>query len=426
MLKLLQFFTTLLFVPAFVVSIYIIIYNTFNLNIKNNNFISTASLDLLSSYQQIYIYTTIILTLVSIIIINRKALILKKYLIIFFLFFSIIIFFLIFTNSSLVFFIMYECLLLLTAIIVYFNSPNIRAKKITIHFLFWTQLSSLLLWIAILLIYWKTGSFNFNNYYIYNIDSNIFFLIKFLLLVSFCIKLPVWPFSYWLIKTHVEANTSFSIFLSGVLIKTALIGLIKFNLFFVNNLNFLLVFFILSSLLITSFELFTQIDLKKLIAYTTIQEMSLFLIFINFIGPSNKHLLFYFIILHTITSFILFFVNDLIYIRFKTRKTKVFLGCALTTPKLNFILVVVWLFFTSLPFTLKFIIELVIILKILILPTYIIVVIVVALQFLTIIFFSNNFITYSFGSGVKSTYDLIYTEFILIGLSIFFLITLVF
>jgi NADH-quinone oxidoreductase subunit M len=39
--------------------------------------------------------------------------------------------------------------------------------------------------------------------------------------IGFGIKIPVWPFHYWLTKVHVEAPTGFSIFLSGFLVKTA-------------------------------------------------------------------------------------------------------------------------------------------------------------------------------------------------------------
>lgn len=50
-----------------------------------------------------------------------------------------------------------------------------------------------------------------------------------LLFIGFGFKVPIWPFHFWLTKTHVEAPTGFSIFLSGFLVKSALFGFYKFT-----------------------------------------------------------------------------------------------------------------------------------------------------------------------------------------------------
>jgi NADH:ubiquinone oxidoreductase subunit 4 (subunit M) len=49
-------------------------------------------------------------------------------------------------------------------------------------------------------------------------------LIYTLLFFGFGFKFPIWPFHYWLTKTHVEASSGFSIYLSGFLVKSALFG----------------------------------------------------------------------------------------------------------------------------------------------------------------------------------------------------------
>lgn len=84
-----------------------------------------------------------------------------------------------------------------------------------------------------------------------------------------------------------------------------------------------------------------QIDFKKLIAYTTVQEMSIIVLFLLYNNFNNMSLIFYFILLHTFTSLILFFLNDVIYIRFKTRKTKLMLGIGSTAPKLNSLIILI-------------------------------------------------------------------------------------
>jgi len=90
----------------------------------------------------------------------------------------------------------------------------------------------------------------------------------------------MWPFHFWLTKTHVEAPTYFSIYLSGFLVKTAILGFI----IFIDYVSYqVLLFFIIISFVgvfDATLKFSHQIDLKKLVAYTTIQEMNMILLII--------------------------------------------------------------------------------------------------------------------------------------------------
>lgn len=416
----------------------LLIIITFNLIIYSVVFNDTANLFFIKKYTYLNfinktqfnlfntIYISILFTLLVLIILNRF--IIKKYplLLIIFYLFIIIIYVLIYTNSIFVFFLMYELLLLITSIIVYYSSANIRSKTITIYFVLWTQLSSLLLWITIILIYKNTNSYLFSDILLTNFTNQDKIIIKLLLIISFSIKLPLWPFSFWLIKTHVEANTSFSIFLSGVLIKTALVGLLKFQIFLTDSSNNFILLIIVISLICTTFALSHQIDFKKLIAYTTVQEMSLLLLFIFYQGIINLYLIKYYIIYHTLMSLLLFLLNDSIYIRFKTRKTKLFLGLSTITPKLNLIFILVWVIFISIPLSIKFVLELSLLFKLMSYNNIILFSILFILQFLTLVFFTNNIITYSFGNNFYTTLDLTKNELIVYTLTITLVIILIF
>ena len=97
--------------------------------------------------------------------------------------------------------------------------------------------------------------------------------------MGLAVKIPSWPFSFWITKTHVEVNTSFSIFLSGILVKIAIIALYKF--FFVfdyNSLNYIYIICLIG-IIDSSFKMINQTDFKKTIAYLTIQEMNILLFF---------------------------------------------------------------------------------------------------------------------------------------------------
>lgn len=417
---------TLMFNPfvfinsMFVVILWLLVGNYVKQNLFFTNF-SFHTTELQFMYT--VIFSSMLVVLLVILILNRKIIGYNQNNIIIFLVFSVVLFFLVFSKSILIFFLTYECLLLLTSIIVNVSSQNIRSKMITLYFIFWTQLSSFFLWVAIFLIYSYTKS-SILGFSLNLIPNDIFLIIKIALFLSFSIKLPLWPFSFWLIKTHVEANTSFSIFLSGVLVKTALIGFLKFQCFFINGNNSIFIHIIVISILSTTYAMGVQIDFKKLIAYTTVQEMSIIVLFLLYNNFNNINLIFYFVLLHTFTSLILFFLNDIIYIRFKTRKTKLMLGLGYLTPKLNSLIIVIWLLLTSVPLSFKFIFELVMLFKIFTLPNIVILIFIVSIQFVSIIFLSINIITYTFGNGYKTTFDLSKNEFIILVFSIVLLLLL--
>jgi len=92
---------------------------------------------------------------------------------------------------------------------------------------------------------------------------------------------PIWPLHYWLTKTHVEAPSGFSIYLSGFLVKSALFGFYKLTNILCGDFN--TSFFItitMVGVIDASLKMWGQTDLKKLVAYGTIQEMNLiFLVF---------------------------------------------------------------------------------------------------------------------------------------------------
>jgi NADH:ubiquinone oxidoreductase subunit 4 (subunit M) len=127
---------------------------------------------------------------------------------------------------------------------------------------------------AFLYLFFIVGTSNFSNivnFYFSAFEVNFVFCC---LLVGFGVKLPIWPFYGWLPKAHVEASTNFSIFLSGVLVKFAFFGLFKCLLVMSLEPTFLYVYpFLILGIVDAVFKLFYQIDLKKLVAYSTVVEM---------------------------------------------------------------------------------------------------------------------------------------------------------
>ena len=117
-------------------------------------------------------------------------------------------------------------------------------------------------------------------------------------LVGFGVKIPLAPFHYWLLKVHVESPTAFSIFLSGFLVKSALYCLFMLlNMFNTTQHYFILTSWIFYSLIIGTIGLAKSTDIKKLIAWATIQEMTFMLLFLVFKQMFLTHTCILFVIL---------------------------------------------------------------------------------------------------------------------------------
>nr|YP_010729733.1 Nad4 [Neorotalia gaimardi]WEF49973.1 Nad4 [Neorotalia gaimardi] len=164
-------------------------------------------------------------------------------------------------SSLLLFFICYECLIILSFFILFIFIPSFyRIRTAFFSFLF-----------SVL------GSINFILSLFYIISSISLFSL--LLILPFLIKIPTFPFYYWLPEVHCEANTSISLFLAGLLLKLSLFGIIRFILCtFYLSLRFLssiLIYIILIGIIIINSSYFRYYDLKKIIALSSILHLNL-------------------------------------------------------------------------------------------------------------------------------------------------------
>ena len=280
-----------------------------------------------------------------------------KYYLIFNIFILIVIFYVTVTNLIL-FFLFYELLLLPSFLFVYFISPSRRAIQASIYFVIWTQLGSFLVLCClsyIISIYSVFDFYSLKNLIFTDLE---FFFLYFFLFLGFGFKVPIWPFHYWLTKTHVEAPSGFSIYLSGFLVKSAIYGFYKIINSFTGYLNTSIFLVIcLFGVIDSSLKMWGQTDLKKLVAYGTIQEMNLiYLVFCwGDINCINVGVLF--IATHAFLSSIMFFLVDCIYRRYHTRSIVEINGILQFTPNLAIYIIIMTVFFSGLPGTLKYIVE---------------------------------------------------------------------
>jgi len=269
--------------------------------------------------------------------------------------FIIVIFFFVFSSNVLLFFLCYELLLLPSFLIVYFISPSRRSVQASLYFLIWTQIGSFLVFLSIVYMISLTGSFEFFNIRNFLFTKNEIFCLYFLLFIGFGFKIPIWPFHYWLIKTHVEAPAGFSMFLSGFLVKTAVYGFYKITILLGNNVNttFFLTICVIG-IIDSSLKMWGQTDLKKLVAYCTIQEMNLIYLTLNWGDTSITINGILFVLMHGSLSTLMFFLVDCVQRRFNSRSVVEISGILQITPVLGISILIMCVIFSGLPGSLKF------------------------------------------------------------------------
>ncbi|MFN7995447.1 MAG: NADH-quinone oxidoreductase subunit M [Bryobacteraceae bacterium] len=153
----------------------------------------------------------------------------------------------------------------------------------SIKFFLFTQLSGLLMLVAILALYFlhhdATGAYTFDYEQLLHTSLStraaIWIMLGFF--VAFAVKLPLFPLHTWLPDAHTEAPTAGSVILAGLLLKTGAYGMIRFivPLFPGAAQEFAPVAMALGAagIIYGAVLAFAQHDLKRLVAYTSVSHL---------------------------------------------------------------------------------------------------------------------------------------------------------
>jgi len=182
--------------------------------------------------------------------------------------------------------------------------------------------------------------------------------------MSFAIKVPMLPLHLWLPKAHVEAPTTGSVLLAGILLKLGSYGFLRFLLFLFPKASFYFLPLILSiaviSIISASFTVLRQIDLKRIIAYSSIAHMNYLVcaLFVKNLFALTGSLLLQ--IAHGLSSSALFLAIGMLYDRYKSRNLYYYRGLVSIMPFFTFLFFVFSLANLGFPLTVNFAAELLI------------------------------------------------------------------
>ncbi len=233
-------------------------------------------------------------------------------------------------------------------------------------FFLYTLLGSVLMLIAIITIYWMTGTTDVIELYQIGIDAKYQDLLWLAFFSSFAVKTPMWPVHTWLPDAHVEAPTAGSVLLAAILLKMAGYGFIRFSvgLFPVASEYFVPLVFGLSLIAIvyTSLVALMQEDMKKLIAYSSVAHMGFVTMGIFTMTPQGIEGSIFQMISHGIISAALFLCVGVVYERMHTREINKYGGIVSVMPRYAVVFMIFTLGSLGLPGTTGFIGEFLILL----------------------------------------------------------------
>ena len=226
-------------------------------------------------------------------------------------------------------------------------------------FFLYTLLGSVLMLVAIISIYWMTGTTDVIELYEIGINTKYQNLLWLAFFSSFAVKTPMWPVHTWLPDAHVEAPTAGSVLLAAILLKMAGYGFIRFSvgLFPVASEYFVPLVFTLSlvAIIYTSLVALMQEDMKKLIAYSSVAHMGFVTMGIFTMTPQGIEGSIFQMISHGIISAALFLCVGVIYERMHTREISKYGGIVSVMPRYAVVLMIFTLGSLGLPGTTGFI-----------------------------------------------------------------------
>ncbi|GMT40328.1 MAG: NADH dehydrogenase subunit M [bacterium] len=240
-------------------------------------------------------------------------------------------------TDAILFYVFWEAMLIpMFLIIGIWGGPN--RIYATIKFFLYTLLGSLLMLVALIYLYIKSGnSFALADMYAVKLSltEQIWLFIAFF--SAFAVKIPMFPVHTWLPDAHVEAPAGGSVVLAAIMLKMGAYGFIRFNLPITpdasHSLSFVIIVLSLIAIVYISMVALAQTDMKRLIAYSSIAHMGFVTLGLFVFNKMALEGAIIQMISHGLISGAMFLCVGVLYDRMHTRNMSDYGGVANTMPK---------------------------------------------------------------------------------------------
>ena len=322
----------------------------------------------IDSLSIIFIFLTLFLIPICLIISWKSIYYNTKYFFLLFLILEILLINVFCAVDLMLFYIAFESILIPMYFLIGYWGSRERRMHAAFQFFLYTLGGSLLMLAALIFCQLNFGSTNLH--FLTNIVFSPYreLVIWLCFFIAFAVKIPMMPVHIWLPEAHVESATGGSVALAGILLKLGTYGILRF---LIPLLPFGSVFFTPLVYLISFFGVFyaslttlRQIDLKKIIAYSSVIHMN-YLMFglfaFNLEGLMGSLIL---MVAHGFVSGGLFVCVGILYDRYHTRLQKPYGGLNYFLPIFSFFFLIFTLANISFPGSINFIGEFLVLLGI--------------------------------------------------------------